>query len=67
MASYDEKEVSYMLRVMGDSSKFSGFTEIEGAVEGEKAYITPKMREKDFAEFINGCSGIISYIRMYEA
>lgn len=62
---YEEKEVSYMVRVMGDSEKFKGFEEIDGVVEGEKAYILPKMTEKDFATFIEGCNGIISKIRVY--
>lgn len=63
---YEEKEVSYMVRVMGDSERFKGFEEIDGVVEGEKAYILPKMTEKDFAAFIDGCSGIISKIRVYD-
>lgn len=63
---YEEKEVSYMVRIAGDSGKFGGFEEITGVAQGEKAYITPKMTEKAFAEFISGCSGVISKIRMYE-
>ena len=62
---YEEKEVSYMVRIAGDSGKFGGFEEITGVAHGEKAYI-PKMTEKAFAEFISGCSGVISKIRMYE-
>lgn len=63
---YEEKEVSYIVRIAGDSGKFAGFEEITGVAQGEKAYITPKMTEKAFTEFISGCSGVISKIRMYE-
>ena len=66
MVPYEEKEVSYMVRVKGVSKKLSGFTKIEGVVPEESAYITPLMTEKAFLELISECENIISYIRMYE-
>lgn len=62
---YEEKEVSYLVRVKGNCDKFKDFEEISGVVDGESAFITPRMTEKDFASFIDGCD-VLSKIRMYE-
>ena len=53
------------MRVKGNCDKFKDFEEISGVVDGESAFITPRMTEKDFASFIDGCD-VLSKIRMYE-
>jgi len=54
------------VRVKGNCDKFKDFEEISGVLADEKAFITPKMKEKDFASFTDG-SDVVSKIRIYEA
>lgn len=63
---YEEKEVSYMVRVTGDCDAFEGYKAIEGIIDGEKAYIIPKITEKEFASLTDGLDSVVSKIRMYE-
>ncbi len=66
MVPYGEKEVSYMVRTKGEVKGLSEFTKIDSVVDGEVAYITPKMPEKEIFDILDKSEGVISYIRMYE-
>lgn len=61
---YEEKEVSYLVRVKDNFEKFSGFEEISGINKDEKAYVMPKMTERAFDEFLKDCN-VVSALRIY--
>lgn len=67
--SMDEMENAFFVRI-GEAQKekakaeFSGLKEIEAVVDGEFAFVTAPMKEKDFNEKIKGFDSFITRIRV---